>query len=106
MLLTEFSKVFLIVDGLDEASEEIATKFIKPVLDIPVLSVVVFSRDLPYIERLFSHFPRLDIRASSEDLERYIDGHLQEKADFATLINEAMLYQKILTAVVRNSHGM
>ncbi|KEF53021.1 uncharacterized protein A1O9_10929 [Exophiala aquamarina CBS 119918] len=105
-LLNEFSKVFLVIDGLDEASEDITTNFIKPVLDMLALHVVVFSRYLPYIERLFLESPRLDIWANSEDLERYFEGRVQENADFATLINEANLHQGILTAIIRKSHGM
>ena len=76
-VLTLFSKVFIIIDGIDECDER---DILIPELVAAAssrgstsLSLIVTSRDSPEISEIFSNSARLEVRASDADIRRYVE---------------------------------
>ena len=73
------SKVFVVVDALDECCEEDGTRAtLLNVLESLAgnVSLMVTSRDLPSIAREFEGKKRLTISANDEDIKAYIKGRI------------------------------
>ncbi|KAH8880540.1 ankyrin, partial [Thozetella sp. PMI_491] len=74
-----FSKVFIVVDALDEASEFETRDVLLDELQklLPTVSILVTSRPLDVIKTMFHECPKLEIKAEIEDVEKYIRAHIQ-----------------------------
>lgn len=99
-----YSKVFVIVDALDECREDDGTraKFLKVLQSLPMnVNLMVTSRNLSSLARDFDGKERLDIRATHEDVKGYIESrvslarrHIQE------------LQGTIVSKILENVDGM
>jgi hypothetical protein len=74
-----YTKVFIVVDALDECTETNGSrmKLLRALRSLagPV-NLMVTSRDLPSIEQHFRDAQRLDIRATDEDVTKYVQSQL------------------------------
>lgn len=84
-----YTKVYVVVDALDECqtSDGCRTKFLEEIFNLQAQSGVnlfATSRSLPEIVQGFGQRPHLslEIRASEEDIERYLDGHMKYLSGF------------------------
>lgn len=103
----QFSKVFLIVDALDECDKNEAKNLIKILSKVSSLRLLIFSRDVPNVKHQFSDCPQLEVQASERDIESYLDAHVQEESELSELIQEdPTLYDKIRATIVEKSRGM
>ena len=106
-LLGSFSQTFLVVDALDEYGEVTTREFIKSIIALPLVHILIFSRDVPYVERHLSSCPRLDVYASADDIRNYVEAGMQDGAELADFVEEdKALHDKILATVVQRSCGM
>ena len=72
-IVSRYTKVFLVIDAFDEYPEECRDLLLTELQHLqPRLNMLVTSRDLPTIERLLSEAVRLDVRAGSDDILRYL----------------------------------
>jgi hypothetical protein len=76
-----YSKVFIIIDALDEcqASGGCRSKILSDIFRLQEkykVNFFVTSRFIPDIMDKFSQSIHLEIRASKEDIERYLEGHI------------------------------
>jgi predicted ATPase len=76
-----FSKVFIIVDALDECqvSDGCRTELLSELFDLQAkyqTNLFATSRFLPENDETFKSSIRLEIRASEQDVQKYLDGHL------------------------------
>ncbi|KAH6718299.1 hypothetical protein BKA61DRAFT_599405 [Leptodontidium sp. MPI-SDFR-AT-0119] len=76
-----FSKVFIIIDALDECrtTDGCRTRLLKEIFLAPAkprANVFATSRFIPEITEKFEGSISLEIRASEEDVRRYLDGHI------------------------------
>ena len=74
-----YSKVFIVVDALDECREDDATRamLLEVLRSLPgQVNLMVTSRDLPSIARDFNGAKRLHIRAKDDDIKIYIEGRI------------------------------
>lgn len=76
-----FSKVFIIIDALDECrtTDGCRTRLLKEIFLAPAKSkanVFATSRFIPEVTEKFEGSISLEIRASEEDVRRYLDGHI------------------------------
>jgi hypothetical protein len=98
-----YTKVFIVVDALDECSESNGSrvKLLRALRSLtgPV-NLMVTSRDLPSIEQHFREALRLHIRATDEDVTKFIQSQL---ADYPNLFH---LRDIIITKIVENVKGM
>jgi len=100
-----YSKVFIVVDALDECPESRGTRadLSKVLRSLPRnVNLMVTSRDLSSIARSFHETKRLDIRADDQDVRKYLESRISSvprrhlKALQDTIVNE----------IIKNVRGM
>lgn len=107
-----FSRVFIVIDALDECQGENASliKLVEYILrDLQVNTATNFfatSRGLPNIQELFQDFPRLEIWAKRDDIERYVDAHMKELIIFESGQEYPDLQRSIKDGISRAVEGM
>lgn len=105
-----FSKVFIIIDALDEYIEGDGTRdaLFRVLRHLPLdIKLLVTSRHIPTIEREFENDMRLEIRASDKDVERYLEYRISDSRQLASHVKEnPSLKDTIVTTIVRNVQGM
>jgi hypothetical protein len=100
-----YSKVFIVVDALDECTEDYGTRanLLRALRTLPgTVNLMFTSRDLSSIARQFRGTKRLDIQAHGEDLRKYVRGRI------ASLPRQHLigLQEAIEDRVVKVSGGM
>ncbi|KAJ7362830.1 hypothetical protein DFH08DRAFT_841545 [Mycena albidolilacea] len=105
---TEFSKVYIIVDALDEHPEDQRWILLQHLATMgPTVNVMIMSR--PNITPATSH-PNLDaikIHANADDLRKYVDTQIQRSPRFLThLRTQPELRDEIHTKISETADGM
>lgn len=104
-----FSKVFVVIDALDECPENNGTResFIAEIKKLrPSIHLLVTSRDIASIEREFEKAARLDILANDEDIRRYLGGRIERGRLKLHLRADPMLQDVIVNTLVGKARGM
>jgi Cdc6-like AAA superfamily ATPase len=107
--VADFSRTFIIIDALDEcqASDGTHKRFLIELNNLQAktsANIFVTSRFIPKIKKEFEgRSTRLEIRAS-EDLQRYLDGHISKLPSFVS--RNADLQKEVKTAIVKAVGGM
>jgi hypothetical protein len=99
-----YSKVFIIVDALDECREDDATRalLLEVLRSLPLqVNLMVTSRNLPSIRRDFVGTKLLHIRAKDDDLRVYIEGRIALGPRHLKNLQDA-----IVNKIVENAKGM
>jgi Cdc6-like AAA superfamily ATPase len=103
------SRVFIIIDALDECqiSGGYQARFLKEIFDFQAIyrtNIFVTSRFIPEItERFYGTISR-EIRASPEDVQRYVDSHILDLPSF--IKRNPDLQEEIKTEIVKAADGM
>ena len=108
MELERFSKTYIIIDALDEVSEnaDIRTILLRELQTCPV-NLLVTSRHDPTIKKLFSETQLLEICATDEDIRSYISARIgQEELLNRQIRSFPPLENNILTRIVASAKGM
>jgi hypothetical protein len=82
-----YSKVFIIVDALDEcqAANGCRSRFLEEVFALQAkcgVNIFATSRFIPEITNKFAESTSVEIRASDEDVRKYLDGHMAQLPSF------------------------
>jgi Cdc6-like AAA superfamily ATPase len=106
---TLYSRVFIIVDALDECqvSNSCRPKFLSNIFDLQAktkANLFATSRFIPEITEKFNEGMQLEIRASNQDIQRYLDGHMSQLPTF--LLDKPKLQEEITTEIVKAVEGM
>jgi hypothetical protein len=110
--LRAFSKVFIVIDALDECPEFDETRSnllhevqkLQPKLRLLITSRPQISAD---IERSFVDAARLDIYANPEDIKMYIEGRIQKDVRLKNNVDEdPSLKDDIIETIVKKAEGM
>ena len=105
-----FNDVFVVIDALDEYTEEDGSrgKFLAGIQKLqPNIRLLVTSRRLLNIEHEFGRSIRLEIRATNEDITRYLDDRIQEEKRLRKHVKgDPFLHNTIVNTIVGNSQGM
>jgi hypothetical protein len=105
------STVFIVIDALDECAEGDSTR--EEVLSVlsnvqPALRLLITAR--PHIAEVLNTFKdatRLEIRASEEDIRRYLEGRTEKEKKLKYHIKkDPTLQGDIMTAIVEKVDGM
>ncbi|KAE8550321.1 hypothetical protein EYB25_006547 [Talaromyces marneffei] len=106
-----FSWTFIIIDALDECniSDGARSKFMSTIFDLhdrTRANVFATSRFIPDIEKEFKKREAdwLEIRASDEDMRRYLDGHKSQLRSF--ILEDPELEEKVKATIVKAADGM
>lgn len=72
------SRTFIVVDALDECPEDSGFRLalLNTLRSLGNINLMITSRDIPAIEIQFNGKARLDIRATEEDVRRYVKGRI------------------------------
>ena len=104
-----YTRVFIIIDALDEcqAFDGCRTRFLAEIFKVQAKSaanILVTSRPIPEITEMFRESMALEVRASEEDVRRYIDGHMFRLPGFVHRNPE--LQEQIKERIVLVAQGM
>lgn len=102
-------RVFIIIDAIDECqtSDGCQTRVLTEIFNIHANSranIFATSRFIPEIARKFEEGVSLEIRASEEDVRRYVDGHIFRLPGFVH--GNHNLQEEIKSRIVRSVRGM
>src|SRR5437667_6834112 len=80
-VVADYSRSFIIIDALDECqvSDGSRRRFLSEIFNLQAktgANLFATSRFIPEIEREFKGATSLEIRASDEDVQRYLDAHM------------------------------
>jgi archaellum biogenesis ATPase FlaH len=111
-----FSKVFIVVDALDECLNDPETnttdEFLKALRQLPNKVHLLFtSRHDISIGRKVQADSELEIRADSNDLRRYLETRIKSRENLRNLIEKGLdkdklFLDKALDSIVKRSQGM
>lgn len=105
-----FSTSFIVVDALDECSEINGTRsrFLAEIRKLPSnVRLLITSRYISAIESEFERTTCVEIRASDEDVARYIQGRIQREPRLARHIRaDPGLQKTIIDNIVQRAKGM
>ncbi|KFY23766.1 hypothetical protein V491_02414 [Pseudogymnoascus sp. VKM F-3775] len=107
--ITSYSTTFIIIDGLDECqlSSGSRRKFISEIFNLQAktgLNLFVTSRFIPSIIEEFNGSASLEIRASHEDVQNYLDGHMLYLPSF--VMRRPDLQEEIKNKIIKAVDGM
>lgn len=107
-LVTKWSRVFLVVDALDECHANTRLELIEDLQNLPRnISLLFTSRQLGDIEEAFQHASRLEIRASQADVSQYLRAKISEEQTLKRFCKEDPdLETAIVERVVEKADGM
>lgn len=104
-----YSRVFIVLDGLDEALEDDRTEVVGSLLPLSKsapLKILVTSRDHWAIKEQFQSYPRLEIVAQKEDMASHIGTFIAIRSRH---LKRALKPEDIATvteAIIQKSAGM
>ncbi|KAL8704280.1 MAG: hypothetical protein Q9201_002559 [Fulgogasparrea decipioides] len=105
-----FSKIFILVDALDECSEDGHTRsrFIQHLQALlPHISLLVTSRKTPDIEATFAGVPRLEIRALDKDVRLAIIARIGQEPSLKRFVEEdPPVGTIIIDTIIEKTSGM
>jgi len=111
-LVDSFSKVYIVVDGLDECPhreiDDIRDKLVDQLKGLPLKAQLLFtSRDFPAIALKFAADLRLDIHASKQAISGYLEARINTSGNLSRHIRKKpALRQAIVETVSRKAEGM
>jgi hypothetical protein len=101
--------VFIIIDALDECQvcDGSRIRLLSEIFSLQAIygaNLLATSRFIPDITETFSQAVTLEIHASSEDVQRYLDGHMFRLPGF--VIRSPELQEEVKSTIVQSVQGM
>jgi hypothetical protein len=108
-IVADYSKSFIIIDALDECQVANGSrkKLLSEILYLQTkigISLFATSRFVPEIIKNFEDCISLEILASDEDVQRYVDGHILQLPSF--VLRSPDLQEEIKTEIPKTVKGM
>jgi hypothetical protein len=109
-VVLDYSKAFIVIDALDECqvSDGDRKRFLAKIFNLQAktaANLFVTSRFILEIEKEFEgRSTRLEIRASDDDLRRYLDEHILKLPSFVS--RSAELQKKVKSTIINTVDGM
>ncbi|KAI3326496.1 hypothetical protein HD806DRAFT_551522 [Xylariaceae sp. AK1471] len=109
LVTVQNSRVFIIVDALDEcqAFDSCRTRFLSAIFNLQMktgMNILATSRFIPEITDQFKGDISIEIRATKDDIRRYLRSRLPELPKFVT--NQSDLQNEITTIITKTVDGM
>jgi NACHT domain len=108
-VVADYFRVFIIIDALDECQVSAGgrRRFLSEIFNLQAktgINIFSTSRFIPEIMKYFEGSIPLEIRASSEDVQRYLEGHMSQLPSFVS--RRIDLQEEIKTKIVQAVDGM
>jgi len=105
----QYSRVFIVVDALDEYCNKYRARFLDVISDLQAMSgtglnLFATSRFIPEIMKRFENDPLIEIRASEDDVRSYLRGHISRLPIFVQ--RDTIIQEAIETKIVKVVDGM
>jgi hypothetical protein len=99
---------YIIVDGLDECTEEVRWPLVEDLLKLPEHArLMLTSRFLDSMDEEFSEFQQLEIKANKEDIELYVDSQIKRNRNLRRMVQKHHTMRgEIKDQVVKSAKGM
>lgn len=108
--IQRFSRVFIVVDALDECSEDNGVRdlFLAQLRYLlPNIRLLVTSRDITSLGHAFEDATRLEIRANEDDMRTYLQVRIEEQALLRSHIkDDPSLKDTIINTIINKANGM
>ncbi|CZR69583.1 uncharacterized protein PAC_19483 [Phialocephala subalpina] len=109
VVATLYSRVFIIVDAFDECqiSDGCRQRFLLSLFNLQAkcgVNLFATSRPISSIEKEFEGNSKLEIRASEEDVRKYLEGHMFRLPGF--VVRSLELQEEIKTDIIKAVDGM
>jgi hypothetical protein len=106
---SKYSRTYIIIDALDECqvSNRSRKRFLSELSKLrhqAGVNIFVTSRYIPEIEKEFEGSVSVEIRASSDDVRRYLGGHMSQLPSFVSCKED--LQEAIVTEITQAADGM
>ncbi|KAI9812564.1 MAG: hypothetical protein M1827_004553 [Pycnora praestabilis] len=104
-----FSKVFVIIDALDECLESggVRDRFTSEIRKLPPnTQMLITSRPTMTIERELEGASRLEIRASDYDIRLYLEARVMEERRLARCCKDTAFREQIIEQLIESAKGM
>jgi hypothetical protein len=105
--IRNYSRVFLVIDALDEClddNRQIVLSKIRAIQAAGSISLMATSRPIPKVTQGFHQSVQLEIRASDEDVRRYIEGQMFRMTGCVT--RNVGLQESIKDSIIKTVDGM
>lgn len=104
-----YSRIFVVIDALDEcqATSDCRPRFLSEIFALQAkfgASIFATSRFFPEITTKFSQSISVEIRASNADVQRYLEGHMEQLPSFVE--RNPQLQEEIKTEISDAVDGM
>jgi Cdc6-like AAA superfamily ATPase len=108
-VVTDYSKTFIIIDALDECqvSDGGRRRFLSEIFSLQTrtgANLFATSRFIPEIVNEFKEATLLEIRASSEDIRKYLNSHMSQLP--SCVLKSRDLQENVRTEIVQAADGM
>jgi hypothetical protein len=103
-----YSRVFIIIDALDEFKASERTEFLTRLFELQVqrrANILMTSRFISGLQEKFSDniHTTLEVRASSEDVRRYLESHMNR---LQPVEDSPLLQEEVKTRIIQLTDGM
>jgi hypothetical protein len=106
-ICTNYSKVFIVVDALDEYQVSNRRILLSEIFNLQAKSRISFfatSRFIPEITKEFEGSISLEVRANDDDIRRYLDGRISRLRPFVK--NNPTLRDETKAEIIKAVDGM
>lgn len=104
-----YKKLYVIIDALDECTDDFSREtLVEQIQGLqPKVNLLVTSRVLDSIARIFAGAPVLEISASPADVRAYVAGRVSRGGQLSRHVKiDLMLFEDIVKSVAENAQGM
>ncbi|RXW18604.1 hypothetical protein EST38_g7253 [Candolleomyces aberdarensis] len=108
VICTGFEKVYIVLDGLDEAQEDVKIRLLEAIDTLPPTTrTLIMSRPLKSFEYLVSGAAHIDIEARNEDIELFVEKKIAQMPRLRTMLaKKDSEKRRICQAIKEKSGGM
>jgi len=101
--------VFVILDALDESGERVQDQISDRIkaLPFPDVRFLCTSRPFSKFHSLFCESPKVEIRATDDDITKFVDGRIEESKLLSKLLKPDLTLRKDIAAkIIKKADGM
>ncbi|KAJ7483667.1 ankyrin repeat domain-containing protein [Mycena latifolia] len=106
--VAQYSKVFIVIDALDEYPENYRHRFLKYLGTLgPTVNIMMTSRPHINLDSQFPNLKTIEICATEDDIQKYVDAQIQDSARLSKHIHtRPELCNEIQAKIGENAKGM